>query len=559
LSLRYILHAIFVLALLQAAIVRAAQNPNFSAQEKPQAGQLFKIAGTVVNEMTGAPLSLARISLAETKNRAQAISMVTSENGHFEFSQLKAGKYSLQGAKRGFLSAAYEQHEQFSTAIVTGPEFSTENLVLRLTPMALISGHVMDEFGDPVRNAQVALYLENHNGGLTRIVRFSSSSTDDRGFFDFNLLRPGNYFISVTAKPWYAIHPVTSPEVAAHRASQVSPALDVVYPVTYYNGATEADRATAIEVKGGERLQFEMHLNPTPALHLILRVPTNEEGQQTSFTVPTLQKRVFDSVQFIQMEGMQPVGPGVYEVSGIAPGRYTVRAQNSSSGQMEVSADVDLAHDGQELSNTRGEPLSSLKVTIKMPGTEPLPKQYFVGLQDSRLRAVAFRPGDPSGLNTFENLAPGKYAIRFVSQGKIYSVVRTISQAGDAPGHYVTVTPGAAVEMAAVLSEGVVNIEGMVHKKDKPVAGVMVSLVPKDPEAHVELFRRDQSDFDGTFLLQGVIPGSYTIVAVEDAWGLDWLQPNVLARYVQHGQELTVGELMRGSVHLPDPVEVQPH
>jgi hypothetical protein len=99
----------------------------------------------------------------------------------------------------------------------------------------------------------------------------------------------------------------------------------------------------------------------------------------------------------------------------------------------------------------------------------------------------------------------------------------------------------------------------VVHKKDKPVAGVMVALVPKDPEAHIELFRRDQSDFDGTFLLQGVIPGSYTIVAVEDAWGLDWLQSNVLARYVQHGQNLTIGELMQGSVHLPDPVEVQPH
>jgi len=26
----------------------------------------------------------------------------------------------------------------------------------------------------------------------------------------------------------------------------------------------------------------------------------------------------------------------------------------------------------------------------------------------------------------------------------------------------------------------------------------------------------------------------------------------------QHGQNLTIGELMKGSVHLPDPVEVQP-
>ena len=87
----------------------------------------------------------------------------------------------------------------------------------------------------------------------------------------------------------------------------------------------------------------------------------------------------------------------------------------------------------------------------------------------------------------------------------------------------------------------------------QPVAGVMIALVPKDPEAHRELFRRDQSDFDGSFVLRGVIPGSYTIVAVEDAWGFQWMQPGVLGRYVQHGQNVTIGELMKGSVRLPDP------
>jgi hypothetical protein len=123
----------------------------------------------------------------------------------------------------------------------------------------------------------------------------------------------------------------------------------------------------------------------------------------------------------------------------------------------------------------------------------------------------------------------------------------------------LNITPGAAVEVTASLSAGTVSIEGIVQKKDKKIAGVMVALVPNDPVAHIELFRRDQSDFDGTFVLRGVIPGSYTIVAVEDAWGLEWLQPSVLARYVQHGQNLTVGELMRGTVSLPNPVEVQPH
>ena len=545
------------LALVQYGGAVADQNP--AAQETSRAGQTFRIAGTVVSATTGEPLSQARIWIAETRDRAKSISMVTSEDGRFEFSQLKAGKYSLEGAKRGFISSAYEQHEQYSTAIVTGPEFATEQLVLRLTPMALITGHVVDEFGDPVRSANLILYLENHGAGMSRIIRFNNATSDDRGFFDFSLLRPGKYYISVNAKPWYAMHPTTASAPGDGPAPQISPGLDVAYPTTYYNGATEADSATPIEVKGGDRLQVEMHLNPVPALHLIFRMPERRPAERNLFRMPLLEKHVFDSVEFVQTDGMRQVAPGMYELMGVAPGRYTVNARNSESGQLEQSTDVELDRDGQELDDSRGEPLGSLKLSVKIPGEETLPRQYGIGLQSSRGRTMAFKRGDPTGKFTFESLPPGKYAILVGSQTKPYSVVRTSSQAGDAPGHDVNIMAGAAVELTAWLAAGTVSIEGVVQKKGKSVAGVMVALVPKDPVAHIELFRRDQSDFDGTFVVRGVIPGSYTIIAVEDAWGLEWLQPSVLARYVLQGKNVTVDEMMHGTFHLPDPVEAQPH
>jgi len=86
----------------------------------------------------------------------------------------------------------------------------------------------------------------------------------------------------------------------------------------------------------------------------------------------------------------------------------------------------------------------------------------------------------------------------------------------------------------------------------------MVALIPKDPQSHLDMFRRDQSDSDGSFTLPAVIPGTYTLIAVEDARGFQWMQPDVLNRYPQHGQNLTIGELMSNTVHLPDPIEVQP-
>lgn len=170
---------------------------------------------------------------------------------------------------------------------------------------------------------------------------------------------------------------------------------------------------------------------------------------------------------------------------------------------------------------------------------------------------MAFVPGNPSKQVSFEAVKAGKYAIVVGAPGKWYAVTRTISAAGETPGHDVSVASGAPIDVTADLVEGVVGIEGVVHKNGKPMAGAMVALVPSDPETHVDLFRRDQSDFDGTFLLRGIVPGTYTIVAVEDAWGFEWLKAGVLARYVQHGQNVIIGEKMKGTVHLPEPVDVQ--
>jgi hypothetical protein len=281
-----------------------------------------------------------------------------------------------------------------------------------------------------------------------------------------------------------------------------------------------------------------------------------EEGEQNRSPSFTLQKHVFDSTEFVPTN-MLSSEPGVYEMVGVAPGNYTVQTHNGQTGQAATARDVDLLRDKQEIDASHSEQLGSLKLTLKMPGEEPVTKLAGVGLQDSRRRMVAFQQVNPTGQLSFENLEPAKYSIFINSPERRYAVMRITAPAGEYSGHEVNITSGMTAEVTASLGVGMVSIEGVIHKKEKAIAGIMVALVPKDPEAHVELFRRDQSDFDGTFLLQSVIPGSYTIIAVEDAWGFEWLKPGVLAQYVKHGQELTIGELMRGVVHLPNPVEVQ--
>ncbi len=65
----------------------------------------YRIAGTVVNAKTGSPLARSRVTIADAKNRQSMQSVVTGNDGRFEF-HVPAGKYSLDGAKRGFITAS---------------------------------------------------------------------------------------------------------------------------------------------------------------------------------------------------------------------------------------------------------------------------------------------------------------------------------------------------------------------------------------------------------------------------------------------------------------------
>jgi hypothetical protein len=68
----------------------------------------------------------------------------------------------------------------------------------------------------------------------------------------------------------------------------------------------------------------------------------------------------------------------------------------------------------------------------------------------------------------------------------------------------------------------------------------MIVLVPQDPLNNTPLFRRDQSDSDGTFALGNVLPGNYTAVAIDNGWNLEWANPYALAPYMEKGESIKV-------------------
>jgi len=246
--------------------------------------------------------------------------------------------------------------------------------------MAQLSGKVIDETGDPVRNAMVTLYMEDHQDGLNHTLSASSDSTDDQGYYEFSALPPANYFVSVSAQPWYAVQFFPSTPRQNNLPPTVSPSLDVAYPTTFNSGATDSQSATPIAVHGGDHLQVDVHLSPVPVIHLIFRAPENE---QQGVSIPVFEKRVFDSVESVNgTSGMRSITPGVYELTGIPAGKYSVRIRDPSSGQPGPSSEMNIVKDGQELDVAQSVPSSSVRLTVKMPAREPQPKQLSIALQD---------------------------------------------------------------------------------------------------------------------------------------------------------------------------------
>jgi hypothetical protein len=109
-----------------------------------------------------------------------------------------------------------------------------------------------------------------------------------------------------------------------------------------------------------------------------------------------------------------------------------------------------------------------------------------------------------------------------------------------ANGRTLEIAAGADVRMAIILSKGIGEITGTALRQDKGLSGVLVLLVPENPQTHLALFRRDQSDSDGTFALHQVVPGRYTLLAIENGWDLEWTNPRVLRRFLPKGQSVVV-------------------
>ncbi len=533
-----------------APVSPQAQAPQQQKQNDAAATGDFRITGRVVNSMTNAPVAGAYVFIAAASSPNLNRTLRAGTDGSFVFTQIPAGRYVLMARRKGYVEQMYLQHEQFTTAILVGPDLNTENLVFPLPPEGVISGEVTDEAGEPVQSAKMFLFREDIQNGRHVKHLLAHKNTDDEGQYRFTSLLSGNYYLAVSAQPWYAEFAgrfsfglTGAPQKAVLR----NPSLDLVYPITYYPNATDVSGAASMRIEAGGSARADMRLVPVPALHI--RIEMGEADPQ-AFTEVMVKQTIFGTFQdrsnvSTRRDAGRSSGPLVLEVDGLRPGPSVVQVMTGNPGEarqpIRVSKSVPVdPTDGQTLDVSGIAPAGVVSGMVRVEGNASPPPGVLIFLRNATSGARFRQDVDSAGNFSFssDEIEPGVYEVSCVAPGGLE--LRSVSANGiSLTGRKIEISGGSDLRLILTLARGVnARVKGIVERGGKPAPGMMVVLVPEDLR-NLSEYRRDQSDSDGSFSLNQVSPGKYTVIAVTD-WSLEWGKPEVIQGYLAGGTSIEV-------------------
>lgn len=544
---------------LRGIVLSLALNGSSSLLAEPPAlAPVYRITGVVISSLGEAPIPHAHLSAtAVTQSRGGARfpssgnTTDADEHGRFNLTVPSSGAWHLTASAPGFATQALDQHDLYSSAVVLTASEPTINLRFRLPPESEITGTVLDEAGEAVRNARVTLQSRPALSPDSKSPLFQSrmtAMTDDRGVYSFGDLSAGDYRILVDAKPWYSL--ATQPRRFPLSFNDLPPdsSLDVTYQLTWFPGVDDPEQAEILSLRPGENRRADFHLVPIPAVHLQFPSPVQTEGGRNTPAFPFLER--IDATGNAPGGFGQTVGRGgQIDVGGLAPGLYRMRLQgqdrNSQASIIEISpgssrivdvsavsapvANILISVDDKEEDRSAGVELRNVETGRRFSSFE---SNSFVqaGLRRNPLER---KPEVPQQMNI--QVPPGKYEVQLTGRRNTY-LMRMTAKGGEVSGRLLTVNAGDVV-LTLHTATGFASISGIVNVDGRPVVGAMVLLVPAglgDPNS-LNFFLRDQTNTDGSFDINSILPGPYILVAIDHGWDINWKDPSTLARYLVQG------------------------
>lgn len=488
--------------------------------------------------------------------------------GKFHYEKLPPGRYYLTGENTGYLRSTYGSRNAMTSGTVLDLKAgqAMTDIVLTLTPAAVISGRILDAEGDPMPRVNVRLLQSRYRNGKKSLQIASITSADSRGEFRFDSVAQGKYYLAASTR---GNLPFGSVEVVKDSAKKPGEP-DEDYVMTYYPNSPDASAAQPLLVAAGRQLPgTDIALKKLAVYHIRGKVTGGIPGKPlTSLRVNAVEANDNNGMT-ITMSGMSNgnIAPdGTFDLGAYRPGSYvaqvtTINGVLSTLARTRVELGNQDANDVviamQPLGEITGKILwladqkvDDASAGAKAKGKNPDP------ISKMRLNLTALESGvlgrspldaKDDGSFSFPDVAPGKYKVDLsgVPPGAYVASMKVNGQ--DARTGFEVAS--GAVEVTIQLSPNAAQITGTVTDGTTAVPNSVVTVIPEpaNPE-QTWLYKRTMADSQGNFRIMGLIPGRYKVYAWEDMefgaeYDQDFLQP-----FTGKGTDITVKESAKETV-----------
>jgi Carboxypeptidase regulatory-like domain len=527
----------FALAILQTLATQAPGTSSETQQPAVKPEDMCTIEGVVLKAATGDPLKKAVLTLTKEEGRNQPKNATSDASGRFQLKDIEPGRYHLSAARNGYVTQEYGQratHGSGTILTLTSGQ-KIKDISFRLIPAAVIAGHVYDEDGEPVVEAEVQALRFQYEKGQRKLTLFHMVRTNDLGEYRLYGLAPGQYYVNASYNP--------------HRFGREG--LEAGYAAVYYPGSADPNRASVLDLHAGDELPgidftlvqvktFNVKgrvydaVNSRPGIHtMVLLEPRNAEVRTWTITSQ-------NSVQDPQ---------GAFELRGVVPGSYYVLAINTEGDKQYTAREaIEVSDSDVEGVSLVIGPGIDLKGRIRVEGNAALdPSVLNIWLQprEEGMHIAGGRPSiKPDGTFAISNVGDGDYQFEMWGLPEDFYLKTARLGGSDVLASDLSVNrkqpPGA---LDVVLSPNGGRIDGRVLKEDKPFSGATVVLVPEEGRRKEErLYESTSTDQDGQFSIRGIAPGDYTLFAWETIEHGAYMDPDFLRPYKDRGKPIHVDE-----------------
>jgi len=502
------------------------------------------IRGRVVDASSGAPLRKASVRIFSPEIR-ETRSAITDLEGRYEFTDLPAGQFNLNVTKSGYVDLAYGQSipGEIGKPLKIGDKQVVEKIDFTLPRGAVITGRVLDEFGEPIADVQVTALRNQFTAAGPRPINAARfSTTNDIGEFRLFGVPPGQYFLSASYRAQViSIGPTTGDSSG--------------YAVTYYPGTANLADAQKLTIGlGGSVSDVTVMLVPTRTARVSGTVFDSQGRPVKQGSVMLTARGAIGGM----MSGGGMIRPdGTFTIPGVAPGEYILRGNlpgPPQPGAPMQMATASVTVNGVDINDLRVEPSKPITVSGHVV-LDPVAARSFKP-ETMRLSAPLNEPGPifgplppPAAIRddlTFEfKASPGSSIVRLASPAGW--MIKSVSLNGADVSDGLTFKNEDVTGLEVELTNKVPDVSGLVtNGRGEPVSSYFAIAFPQDQErwnapgpGRTAMVRPDDQ---GRFSFKTLRPGNYYIAAVEHVQAGEWMDPAFMEAVHTRATRITVNE-----------------